>query len=52
MDLGKRLQSLRKTLKLSQTELGECLGISKSAIASYENGYNPVPDYVINIISD
>ena len=52
MDLGKRLQSLRKTLKLSQTELGECLGISKSAIASYENGYNPLPDYVINSISD
>lgn len=52
MDLGKKLQSLRRALKLNQTELGELLGISKSAIASYENGYNPLPDYVINSISE
>lgn len=41
--LGKNLRALRKGYKLTQTQLGEKLGVSKSTISNYEKA-NVVPD--------
>ena len=38
MDMALRIKELRKAAGLSQEELGEKLGLGKSAIAKYENG--------------
>ncbi len=42
-DLGKRISALRKDCGLTQTELGEQLGVSQPVIASYEAGRRRVP---------
>lgn len=48
---GKRLKELRKAKKLSQTELGEILGVSKSSICCYENGTrNPSLESIIDLM--
>lgn len=36
--IGKRLQSIRKRRGLTQKELGEKIGLTREAIASYESG--------------
>ena len=38
MFLGYRLKALRKENKMSQTELGDILGVSKVSVSGYENG--------------
>lgn len=38
MSVGDRIKKLRKQKKLTQTELGELLGVQKAAIQKYENG--------------
>ena len=44
-DLGLRIQGLRKKLKLSQTDLAEKIGISKSQMIRYESkGAQPTAD--------
>lgn len=44
---GKRLAKLRKERQMSQTELGEAIGMSRSAIAYYESwARNPTLDAV------
>jgi len=35
--LGKKIKELRKKHKLTQTEFGEKIGVTKSTIATYEN---------------
>lgn len=35
---GRRIKSLRLSRDLTQTELGECINLKKSAISRYENG--------------
>jgi len=48
---GKRLKELRKNKGLSQTELGEILGVSKSSICCYENGTrNPSLETIIDLM--
>ncbi|MBQ6687184.1 MAG: helix-turn-helix transcriptional regulator [Bacilli bacterium] len=48
---GKRLKELRKAKNLSQTELGEILGVSKSSICCYENGTrNPALETIIDLM--
>lgn len=37
-DFGQRLKTLRKGKKMTQTELGSRLGISKAAVSKYELG--------------
>lgn len=50
--LGNRIQELRKSIKLSQTELAERIGISKSQMIRYENkGVQPPAD-VLNKFAD
>ena len=38
MDIGAKIRSARLSKGLTQEELGEILGVQKSAIAKYENG--------------
>lgn len=38
MDVGERIKSARIALGLTQEELGEMLGVQKSAISKYEKG--------------
>ena len=38
---GERIKKLRKEKGLTQQQLGEMLGVQKSAIAKYENGRVP-----------
>lgn len=38
MNTGERVKSLRKELKLSQSEFGNILGVSKSAVSIIEKG--------------
>ena len=46
-DFGLRLKKLRINKKLSQTALGELVGVSKSVISSYENEVHLPPYYVL-----
>ena len=38
MDMGERIKELRLEAGLTQTELGDLLGVGASAVAKYENG--------------
>lgn len=40
MSIGTRIMEARKSLNMTQEELGKKLGISKSAVANYESGFN------------
>lgn len=42
--LGMRIRNLRKASNLSQQDLAQTLGLSRSAVASYENG-SRYPDH-------
>ena len=46
---GKRLKELRQEKELSQRELSEQTGISKSTIGRWELGLEPAFPYVIHI---
>lgn len=46
--LGEELRSIRKKLKMTQTQLAECLGIGKVAFSRYERGVSrPSPPLVM-----
>lgn len=36
--IGERIRALRKENKLTQTELGDLIGVTKSTVAKYEHG--------------
>lgn len=38
MDIGEKIKTARQAKGMTQEELGEILGVQKSAIAKYENG--------------
>lgn len=46
MDIGTRIKELRAGYKMTQAEFARRLGISKSAVSSYENG-SRLPSYDI-----
>lgn len=48
VNIGKRIKELRKTRKMTQAEFAERLGVTTSAISSYENGTR-LPSYDILI---
>ncbi|MDR2734288.1 MAG: helix-turn-helix domain-containing protein [Spirochaetota bacterium] len=48
---SERLESLRKTLGLTQTEFAEKMGLSCSAISMIEQGRNPLGESKIRLIS-
>lgn len=50
MNFGKRLKTLRIKKKLTQQQLADLLGITKSVISAYENGLRyPAYDVLIKI---
>ena len=49
--LGERLASLRKSKGITQTELGEAIGVKQYVIASYETGRNQMPISLLQPIS-
>ena len=38
MTIGQKIKKHRKALKMTQTELGECLGVQKNAVSKWETG--------------
>ncbi len=42
-DLGKRIATLRKEIKLTQTQLADMLDTSQQLIAAYEAGLRKIP---------
>lgn len=38
MDIGKKIKTARKAKGMTQEELGQLLGVQKSAVAKYESG--------------
>ena len=50
MNFGNRLKTLRIQKKLTQQQLGDLLGLTKSVISAYENGLRyPAYDVLIKI---
>lgn len=47
-----RLKELRESRSLSQRELGDALGLSKSSIGNYENGYRQPDMATLNLLAD
>ena len=45
--VGERLRTLRDNVKLSQTKIGELLGLKQSSINRYENGQAEAPYRVL-----
>ena len=41
--IGSNLQYCREELQMTQTELGNILGVSKSTVSGWENGYSIIP---------
>lgn len=50
--MNTRLRDLRKTLKMTQAEFGEKLGITAAAISDIEKGRRNLTDRNINLICD
>lgn len=48
MIVGSRIKELRKSRRITQAEFAERLGVTKSAVSSYENG-SRLPSYDILI---
>ncbi|SHO50893.1 helix-turn-helix domain-containing protein [Anaerocolumna xylanovorans] len=52
MDIGKKIKSLRLAKSLTQSQLAEMLGVSKSTMSNYERNIStPSPDIFINLAS-
>lgn len=51
MTPNERIKELRKSLKLSQEQFGESLGLTKSGISNIENGSRNVTDKHIKLLS-
>lgn len=52
MIIGSRLKKKRKSLGMSQTELGELIGVGKAAICCYEKELrNPTIESIIELIN-
>ena len=49
-EIAERLVKLRKDNNLTQDEVANSLGISKSSLANYENGFRrPKPEIMVKI---
>jgi transcriptional regulator with XRE-family HTH domain len=51
MTIGERIRDARKSIKLSQTELGDRLQIGKSSVSEWESGKRPIPIDAISEIA-
>lgn len=48
--MNNRLKELRVALNLTQTEFGERIGLSRSAVAAYEGGNATLKESIIKLI--
>lgn len=48
--IGERLRILRLSLRLTQEQLGESIGVKGNTIAQWESGRNAIPESVIRLI--
>ena len=51
-DLGSRIAALRKECRLTQTQLGEMIGVSQQQVVSFEKGRRKVPVSALPRLSD
>lgn len=51
MNVGKKIQELRDSRKLTQKELADIIGIARSTLANYERGKHDVPLELIPVIA-
>ena len=42
-EVGERLREIRKSLGISQSEMADIMGVSRSSYSGYENGYAAMP---------
>jgi repressor LexA len=50
MSFGERLRTRREEMKISRTDLAETLGVSRSSISNYENGFSfPKEDIMLKL---
>ena len=45
--INKRIEEVRNTLSLSQNKFGEALGVTRSAVCSWENGRREITEQTI-----
>lgn len=50
--VGERIKSLRKKLGLTQSQLGEKLGVHANTISMYEKGNRNIPTKTLKILSE
>lgn len=50
MNINERIRDLRKSLKLSQEEFGNRLGVTKASISRLESGINNVTEQMIKSV--
>lgn len=50
--IGERIRKCRKHISISQTELGQAIGVSFQQVQKYENGQNRVPAARLSQIAD
>lgn len=48
--MNERIKQIRKTLKLTQQEFADCLGVKRNTVATYEGGRNSPVDAVVSLI--
>ena len=50
MNAYEKIRIIRQLSKLTQTEFGESMGLSKATISNFETGRVPLPNYVIILL--
>ena len=48
-DYAKELKRIRATLRLTQAEMGQVLGVQGNSVMRYEGGYRRVPEPIIRL---
>ncbi|MFR2207551.1 MAG: helix-turn-helix domain-containing protein [Clostridia bacterium] len=51
MDKNERIKTLRKKIKLTQSEFAKKIGVTESAICNYENGKRAISEQTLRSIS-
>lgn len=52
MDIGEKVKRLRKSMGLTQTELGEKIGVQKNAVSKWETNRVIIPTSTIKALAE
>ena len=52
MSIGERIKKLRKSMHLTQTELGAKVGVQKNAVSKWETGRVVIPTQTVRALAD